>query len=214
MPFINVKLIEGVFNDGQTRDIVRKLTDTKVEIEGEAMRPVTWVVVEEFKSGDWGIAGNPLTTADVKALGKKGEIVEVAEGYARNFLLPRKLAVEASAGNLKAIEKIRASLAKKTATEMDAAQKQAAALNGVELSFTRNRFGPVLGGLGSKSGSEMRLKPVPIHVPARSVSGPRPSATSASGRPRRVIIDISGTAEGVGTGIGRTPSRHTWTCGD
>jgi 4-oxalocrotonate tautomerase len=68
MPFINVKLIEGVFTDRQKGEIVRKLTDTMVEIEGENMRPVTWVVVEEVKSGDWGIAGNPLTTADVKAL--------------------------------------------------------------------------------------------------------------------------------------------------
>jgi 4-oxalocrotonate tautomerase len=39
-----------------------------VEIEGEAMRPVTWTVVEEVKSGDWGIAGKPLTAADVRAL--------------------------------------------------------------------------------------------------------------------------------------------------
>jgi 4-oxalocrotonate tautomerase len=48
--------------------MVRRLTDTMVEIEGENMRPVTWVVVEEVKSGDWGIAGNPLSTADVRAL--------------------------------------------------------------------------------------------------------------------------------------------------
>ena len=68
MPLVNVKLIEGVFNESQKRDMVRRLTDTMVEIEGEALRPVTWVVVEEVKSGDWGIGGNPLTTADVKAL--------------------------------------------------------------------------------------------------------------------------------------------------
>lgn len=68
MPFVNVKLIEGVFSPAQKQDIIRKLTDTMVEIEGEAMRSVTWVTVEEVKSGDWGIAGNPLTTADVKAL--------------------------------------------------------------------------------------------------------------------------------------------------
>jgi 4-oxalocrotonate tautomerase len=48
--------------------MVRRLTDTMVEIEGEAMRPVTWVVVEEVASGDWGIGGKPLTTSDVKAL--------------------------------------------------------------------------------------------------------------------------------------------------
>ena len=68
MPFVNVKVIEGVFAPAQKQDMVRKLTDTMVEIEGENMRPVTWVVVEEVKSGDWGIAGNPLNTADVKAL--------------------------------------------------------------------------------------------------------------------------------------------------
>ena len=74
---------------------------------------------------------------DIDKLGHRGDVVTVKPGYARNFLLPRKLAVEASAGNLKAIEKIRASLAKKTATEVEAAQKHAAALNGVELQFTR-----------------------------------------------------------------------------
>jgi 4-oxalocrotonate tautomerase len=68
MPFIIVKLIEGVFDDFQKRDIVEKLTDTMVSIEGETMRGVTWCVVEEVKSGDWGIGGQPLTTADVKAL--------------------------------------------------------------------------------------------------------------------------------------------------
>jgi 4-oxalocrotonate tautomerase len=70
MPFINVKLIEGVFTPAQKREIVRRLTDTMVEIEGENMRPVTWCVVEEVQSGDWGIAGNPLTTEDVKALAR------------------------------------------------------------------------------------------------------------------------------------------------
>ncbi|PZS28432.1 MAG: 4-oxalocrotonate tautomerase [Pseudonocardiales bacterium] len=69
MPLVNVKVIEGVFTTGQKQDMVRRLTDTMVEIEGENMRPVTWVIVEEVKSGDWGIAGNPLSTADVKALG-------------------------------------------------------------------------------------------------------------------------------------------------
>lgn len=68
MPLINVKVIEGVFDASQKQDIVRKLTDAVVEIEGEKLRAVTWCVVEEVRSGDWGIGGNPLTTADVKAL--------------------------------------------------------------------------------------------------------------------------------------------------
>jgi 4-oxalocrotonate tautomerase len=68
MPFVNVKVIEGVFTPQQKRDIVARLTDTMVAIEGEALRSVTWVVVEEVASGDWGIGGKTLTTADVKAL--------------------------------------------------------------------------------------------------------------------------------------------------
>jgi large subunit ribosomal protein L9 len=74
---------------------------------------------------------------DIDKLGHRGDVVAVKPGYARNFLLPRKLAIEASTGNMKALERIRTSLAKKTATELEAAQKQAALLNGVELRFTR-----------------------------------------------------------------------------
>src|SRR5258708_2562942 len=74
---------------------------------------------------------------DVEKLGHRGDVVTVKPGYARNFLLPQKLAVEATAGNLKAIERIRTSLAKKTVTELEAAQKQAELLNGVSLKFTR-----------------------------------------------------------------------------
>jgi 4-oxalocrotonate tautomerase len=65
---VSVKLIEGVFTPAQKRDMVRKLTDTMVSIEGESLRPYTLVLIEEVKSGDWGIAGNPLTAEDVKAL--------------------------------------------------------------------------------------------------------------------------------------------------
>lgn len=68
MPFVQVKLIEGVFTDAQKRDMVQKLTEAMVSIEGENLRPVTFVVIEEVKSGDWGIGGKPMTTADVKAL--------------------------------------------------------------------------------------------------------------------------------------------------
>lgn len=68
MPLIQVKVIENVFTDAQKQEIVRELTDAMVRIEGENMRPVTWCVLEEVKSGHWAIAGNPLTTADVKAL--------------------------------------------------------------------------------------------------------------------------------------------------
>jgi large subunit ribosomal protein L9 len=74
---------------------------------------------------------------DIEKLGHRGEVVTVKPGYARNFLLPRKLAIEATTGNMKALERIRGALAKKTATELEAAQKQAALLNGVSLAFKR-----------------------------------------------------------------------------
>jgi len=68
MPMVNVKVIEGVFTDDQKREMIEKLTDTMVEIEGENMRGVTSVVIDEVKSGDWGLGGQPLTTEAVQAL--------------------------------------------------------------------------------------------------------------------------------------------------
>jgi large subunit ribosomal protein L9 len=74
---------------------------------------------------------------DVEKLGNRGDMVEVKTGYARNFLLPHKLAIEATEGNKKALERIRGALARKTATEHEAAVKQAELLNGVAVNFTR-----------------------------------------------------------------------------
>jgi 4-oxalocrotonate tautomerase len=68
MPLINVKLIEGVFNETQKKKMATALTDAMVAIEGEPMRQVTWVVIEEVKGGNWAIGGRPLSTADVRAL--------------------------------------------------------------------------------------------------------------------------------------------------
>jgi large subunit ribosomal protein L9 len=74
---------------------------------------------------------------DVEKLGNRGQVVEVAEGYARNFLLPRKLALEASPGNMKRLEKMRAAFAKKAAVEIGDAQKLAELLAGVSLEISR-----------------------------------------------------------------------------
>ena len=57
MPFVSVKLVEGVFDTGQKREIIERLTETMVRIEGENMREVTSAVIEEVRSGDWGIGG-------------------------------------------------------------------------------------------------------------------------------------------------------------
>jgi large subunit ribosomal protein L9 len=74
---------------------------------------------------------------DVEKLGNRGQLVDVAEGYARNFLLPRKLALEATAGNLKRLEKMRASFAKKEATEKESAGTLAGLLANVSIEVSR-----------------------------------------------------------------------------
>jgi large subunit ribosomal protein L9 len=74
---------------------------------------------------------------DVEKLGTRGQVVEVADGYARNYLLPRKLAIEASPGNLKRLERIRGALAKRTATEKESAQKLAELLAAVRITLAR-----------------------------------------------------------------------------
>jgi 4-oxalocrotonate tautomerase len=68
VPYINVKVIEGVFTPEQKRQIAERLTDTMVGIEGENMRGVTTVVIDETKSGDWAIGGRCLTTEAVLEL--------------------------------------------------------------------------------------------------------------------------------------------------
>ncbi|NLY91575.1 MAG: 50S ribosomal protein L9 [Firmicutes bacterium] len=72
---------------------------------------------------------------DVKALGKKGEIKEVTDGYARNYLLPKKLAVEATPGNLKKLEEERAHRALKEARDEGTARELAKKLDGLTLTF-------------------------------------------------------------------------------
>ena len=68
MPLVEVKVIEGVFGEDEKRQIVEGVTEAMVAIEGEGMRGVTWVLVEEVRSGDWGIGGRAITTEDVRSL--------------------------------------------------------------------------------------------------------------------------------------------------
>jgi 4-oxalocrotonate tautomerase len=68
MPLIEVHLIENVFSPEQKRQVIQKLTDAMVSIEGENMRGVTWVKISEVASGEWAIGGQPLTTEAVKEL--------------------------------------------------------------------------------------------------------------------------------------------------
>ena len=80
---------------------------------------------------------NVLLREDVDDLGARGEIVRVRAGYARNYLLPRNLAVEATAGNVKGIEQERAALLKKEAKERATAEAQSQQMSSLELEFKR-----------------------------------------------------------------------------
>lgn len=67
MPLVDIELIEGVFDADQKAQMIERVTNAMVEIEGEAMRSVTWVRVKEIRSGQWGIGGNTPSAADIKA---------------------------------------------------------------------------------------------------------------------------------------------------
>lgn len=80
---------------------------------------------------------NVLLREDIDNLGARGEIVKVRAGYARNYLLPRKLAVQATASNVKQIEQERAALLKKEATERATAEAQGGQMSNLRLTFER-----------------------------------------------------------------------------
>lgn len=65
MPLVTINLIENVFDKKQKQDMIAKVTDAMVGIEGEAMRGLTWVVINEVSEGEWGIGGKPLSSRDV-----------------------------------------------------------------------------------------------------------------------------------------------------
>ena len=73
MPLISVQVIENVFTPEQKKQIIAKVTDAMLSIEGEALRGVTWVKIEEVKEGNWGIGGKPLTARDVHQMQKAGK---------------------------------------------------------------------------------------------------------------------------------------------
>lgn len=68
MPLVDIEVIEGVFDTAQKAQMIEKVTNAMVEVEGEAMRGVTWVRVKEVRSGQWGIGGNTPSADDIKAM--------------------------------------------------------------------------------------------------------------------------------------------------
>ena len=73
MPLIQVKVVEGVFTAQQKQEIIERLTDAMVAIEGESMRHLTWCIVEEVAGGEWGIGGKTLVADDIRALARAGD---------------------------------------------------------------------------------------------------------------------------------------------
>ena len=69
MPLVTIDVIKDVFTPEQKRDLIAKVTHAMLEVEGEKMRGVTWVRIQEFEGGDWAIGGKALHAADVHALG-------------------------------------------------------------------------------------------------------------------------------------------------
>ena len=116
---------------------------------------------------------------DVAALGSRGDVVKVAEGYGRNFLLPRKLAIEASAGNKKVIEQMKAATVRRSAKEKAQAEELSKQFDGLSVSFQRKSgendqlFGSVTPGdiadaLTKKSFNIDRRK-IQLHEPLKTL---------------------------------------------
>jgi 4-oxalocrotonate tautomerase len=71
MPLVDIHVIKGVFTPTQKADMITKVTDAMVSIEGEKLRGVTWVKINEVEGGDWAIGGQRLHAADVQKMAAK-----------------------------------------------------------------------------------------------------------------------------------------------
>ena len=70
MPLVTIDVIKGVFTPQQKQQLIEKVTAAMIEVEGEGMRPVTWVRIAEFESGDWAIGGRRLAATDVHTMAR------------------------------------------------------------------------------------------------------------------------------------------------
>jgi 4-oxalocrotonate tautomerase len=71
MPLVTIEVIKDVFTPDQKQDMIQKVTNAMVAVEGEALRGVTWVRVQEIQQGDWGIGGQTLKASDVRAMARQ-----------------------------------------------------------------------------------------------------------------------------------------------
>jgi 4-oxalocrotonate tautomerase len=68
MPFIDIKVIQGVFTPEEKRELVERVSEAVIAVEGEALRPVTTTAITETPSGEWAVGGQTYTADDVKAM--------------------------------------------------------------------------------------------------------------------------------------------------
>lgn len=116
---------------------------------------------------------------DVMKLGSRGDVVKVAEGYGRNFLLPRKLAIEATTGNKKVVEQMRAAALRRSAKEKAQAEELSKQFDGLSVSFQRRSgendqlFGSVTSGdiadALAKKGFNLDRRKIQLHEPLKSI---------------------------------------------
>ena len=116
---------------------------------------------------------------DVVKLGSRGDVVKVAEGYGRNFLLPRKLAIEASSGNKKVIEQMRAASLRRSAKEKVQAEELSKQFDGLSVSFQRKSaesdqlFGSVTSGdiaeALERKGFNIDRRKIQLHEPLKTL---------------------------------------------
>jgi large subunit ribosomal protein L9 len=116
---------------------------------------------------------------DVATLGSRGDVVKVADGYGRNFLLPRKLAIEASTGNKKVIEQMRAASVRRSAKEKAQAEELSKQFDGLSVSFHRKSgendqlFGSVtsadIAEALEKKGFNIDRRKIQLHEPLKTM---------------------------------------------
>jgi large subunit ribosomal protein L9 len=130
-------------------------------------------------TGSSGAIMEVILKEDVAKLGSRGDVVKVAEGYGRNFLLPRKLAIEATAGNKKVIEQMRAAALRRSAKEKAQAEELSKQFDGLSVSFQRRAgehdqlFGSVtsadLAEALEKKGFNIDRRKIQLHEPLKTV---------------------------------------------
>ncbi len=70
MPLVQIKGIGGYLSLNQKKELIKKVTEAVLSVEGEGLREVTWVTIEDVQPGAWGVGGEPVTDDDLRTLAK------------------------------------------------------------------------------------------------------------------------------------------------